>query len=180
MSTMSLKEKAVLAVLGMVVLYALAVGLWFMTQNAAWKKSMKSYRTETARYESQCKLIGERRKWEETYETEKSFMPSFGADDYTDTHWMSKMDAIAATNNLVITSRIPGKETSNGDVYEWEITVGRWDGSLQALVGFMHELENGDAGMFDLKKIDVKPNKSNKGYLNGSFTLTCAYMREED
>ena len=41
----------------------------------------------------------------------------------------------------------------------------------------MHELENTDKGMFDFHSLAFKPS-SKKGYLKGSFVLTCAYMRE--
>jgi hypothetical protein len=41
----------------------------------------------------------------------------------------------------------------------------------------MYALENAEQGMFDLKNLNFKPS-SKKGYLRGSFTLTCAYMRE--
>ena len=41
----------------------------------------------------------------------------------------------------------------------------------------MHELENTDQGMFDFSSLVFKPS-SKKGYLKGSFTVTCAYMRE--
>ena len=44
---------------------------------------------------------------------------------------------------------------------------------------FMHELENNDGGMYDFHALNFKPS-SKKGYLKGTFTVTCAYMREHD
>ena len=38
--------------------------------------------------------------------------------------------------------------------------------------------ENTTEGMFDIGYLSFKPS-SKKGYLRGSFTLTCAYMRED-
>ena len=38
MNTMSLKEKAALATVLMIVLYAVAGALWFVSQSAAWAK----------------------------------------------------------------------------------------------------------------------------------------------
>jgi hypothetical protein len=55
--------------------------------------------------------------------------------------------------------------------------VRSWEGSLEALVRFMQELENTNEGMFNIRSLNFKPS-SKKGYLRGSFTLTCAYMRE--
>ena len=53
-----------------------------------------------------------------------------------------------------------------------------WEGALESLVKFMHELENTTEGMFDVGYLNFKPS-SKKGYMKGSFTLTCAYMRED-
>ena len=41
----------------------------------------------------------------------------------------------------------------------------------------MHALENTPEGMFDVKEISLKPSQK-KGYLRGSRSITCAYMRE--
>ena len=53
-----------------------------------------------------------------------------------------------------------------------------WEGALESLVKFMHEIENTSEGMFDMGSLNFKPS-AKKGYLKGSFTLTCAYMRED-
>jgi hypothetical protein len=87
------------------------------------------------------------------------------------------MDKIALENKILITHRQPGKETDAGEVLELPIEVKNWEGSLEALVKFMYALENAEQGMFDLKNLNFKPS-SKKRYLRGSFTLTCAYMRE--
>ena len=43
MNDMSLREKALLAVIGMIALYAFAVILWFTAQESAWAKARKAY-----------------------------------------------------------------------------------------------------------------------------------------
>ena len=177
MNTMSLREKAVLATVGMALLYALAVALWFTTQSAAWSKSAKAYARAKATYESECRLIGEKAKWNQAYEDEKALMPTFEAGKATDTTWLGKMDSLAAKHHISISQRQSGKETESGEVLELPIEVRSWEGALESLVKFMHELENTDEGMFDIRSISFKPS-SKKGYLKGSFTLTCAYMRE--
>lgn len=178
MSSMSLREKAVLASVGMILLYGLAVALWFTTQSDAWAKAAKSYARAKATYESERKLISERAKWNQAYEDEKALMPTFEAGKATDTTWLGKMDALAAKHHISISQRQSGKETESGEVLELPIEVRSWEGALESLVKFMHELENTDEGMFDIRSLNFKPS-SKKGYLKGSFTLTCAYMREE-
>ena len=174
----TLREKAIMAMLGMAVLYAFAVILWFVSAESAWKKAAKAYDKAKKTYQSEVKLIGEKRKWTEAYENEKATMPTFEAGKATDTTWRRKLDEIAAKHLIVISSAQTGKEVEAGDVLELPIEVKTWEGCLEALVKFMHELENTNDGMFDITQLNFKPS-SKKGYLRGSFTLNCAYMREK-
>ena len=174
----TLREKAVMAMLGMGALYALAVILWFVSAEASWKKAVKAYERSRKTYQGEVKLIGEKRKWTEAYESEKATMPTFEAGKATDTTWRRKLDEIAERHHIVISSAQTGKETEAGDVLELPIEVKAWEGCLETLVKFMHELENTNDGMFDITQLNFKPS-SKKGYLRGSFTLNCAYMREK-
>ena len=174
----TLREKAIMAMLGMAVLYALAVILWFVSVESSWKKAAKAYDKAKKTYQSEVKLIGEKRKWTDAYENEKATMPTFEAGKATDTTWRRKLDEIAAKHLIVISSAQTGKEVEAGDVLELPIEVKSWEGCLEALVKFMHELENTNDGMFDITQLNFKPS-SKKGYLRGSFTLNCAYMREK-
>ena len=174
----SLREKALMAMVGVVALYAVAVGLWFFSAEGAWKRAARNYEKARDTYQKEVKLIGEKRKWTEAYETEKAAMPTFEAGKATDTTWRRKLDEIAERNRIVISSAQTGKEVEAGDVLELQIEVKGWEGCLESLVKFMHELENTNDGMFDITQINFKPS-SKKGYLRGSFTLNCAYMREK-
>ena len=174
----SLREKALMAMVGTVILYAIAVGIWFFSAESAWKKAAKNYAKACETYQKEVKLIGEKRKWTEAYENEKATMPTFEAGKATDTTWRRKLDEIAAKHLIVISSAQTGKEVEAGDVLELPIEVKSWEGCLESLVKFMHELENTNDGMFDITQLNFKPS-SKKGYLRGSFTLNCAYMREK-
>ena len=178
MNDMSLREKALLAVIGMIALYAFAVILWFTAQESAWAKARKAYDKAKTTYRNECKLIAEKQKWNQAYEDEKAQMPTFEFGKATDTTWLQKMDELAEKHHISISQRQGGKEIEKGDVLELPIEVRNWEGALESLVRFMHELENTSEGMFDIGSLNFKPS-SKKGYLKGSFTLTCAYMREK-
>ena len=167
-----------MAMIGVIALYAFAVILWFVSAESSWKKAAKAYDRAKKTYQNEVKLIGEKRKWTDAYETEKAAMPTFESGKATDTTWRRKLDEIAAKNRIVISSAQTGKEVEAGDVLELPIDVKSWEGCLESLVKFMHELENTDDGMFDITQLNFKPS-SKKGYLRGSFTLNCAYMREK-
>lgn len=178
MNEKSLREKAALAVIVTIALYALAAVLWFVNCRTAWSKASKAYNRERDNYNRECKLIGERQFWADEYENEKSQMPTFEVGKSTDTTWLQKMDELAEKHYISISQRQGGKEDVKGDVLELPIEVKNWEGALESLVKFLHELENTSEGMFDIASLNFKPS-AKKGYLKGSFTLTCAYMREE-
>lgn len=184
MSGMSLKEKAVAAVLGMILLYAAAVGLWFLRQEKEWVRSRKAYDDARRKYAQERELIGERRYWDEEYESAKSSMPAFDVEQTTDIAWRRKIDNLAAGANIVFRGeRKTGAEISEGDIYELPITASRWEGSLEAVVKFMYALESGKNGIFAIKEVSMDPISKSKvftGYLRGNFTVTCAYTREAE
>ena len=153
-----MREKAIMAMLGMAVLYAFAVILWFTSAESSWKKAAKAYDKAKKTYQSEVKLIGEKKKWTDAYENEKATMPTFEAGKATDTTWRRKLDEIAAKHLIVISSAQTGKEVEAGDVLELPIEVKSWEGCLESLVKFMHELENTNDGMFDITQLNFKPS----------------------
>lgn len=177
MENLSLKEKAILAAIGVVLLYALAVGVWFMHSADAWKKAQKQYVNAVKTYKNETKLISEKELWAAAYEEEKALMPMFEEGKNTDTTWLQKMDELAAKHYIQIANRQGGKEVEAGDVLELPIEVKNWEGAWENLVKFAWEIENTSDGMFDIRAISFKPS-AKKGFLKGNFTLTCAYMRE--
>ena len=173
----SLVEKAVFASLAVVLMYVLLFVLFFAVQQEAWQKAAKAYAKQTKKYNDEERLIGERTKWADAYETEKSRMPMFELEAVdTDTTWLRKMDEFATKYHVVIADTTIGDEVEAGDVLERTISVKSFEGSLESLVRFMYELENSDKGMFDMKSLNLKPS-SKRGYLKGSFAITCAYMK---
>ena len=178
MGKLSLQEKAVLAIVGVVLMYALAVALFFTVSFDQWKKSAKQYAAACQKCRDEKRLIGEKAKWADAYEEEKARMPFFEEGKNTDTTWLQKMDEMAVKHHMSISQRQGGDEIEAGEVLELPIDVKNWEGALESLVRFMHDLENTDDGMFDIRAISFKPS-AKKGYLRGSFTLTCAYMREK-
>lgn len=179
MNEMGLKEKAMAAVIVVIALYAVAVMTWFLYSGTAWRSAFKKYEREEKTFNKEERLISERNKWTEAYEAEKAAMPTFASGQATDTTWLRKIEAIAKTNLVLITQIDAGAEVQVDNVLELPIEVRNLEGSLEALVRFMHALENSEDGMFDIRSMNLQPNRSKSGYMKGSLTLTCAYMRDE-
>ena len=162
---------------GMVVLYALAVAMWFMSQEQAWKTAAKKYDAAAKKTLSERRLISQRQKWNDAYGEEREKMPVFSDDAKdVDTHWLSRMDSLAQDCHVSISQRQAGQQVEAGDVFELPIDVKRWEATITSLVKFMHALESEKEAMFDVREIAIKPS-SRKGFLTGSFKLACAYMR---
>ncbi len=175
---MTLKEKSILAIAGMVVLYMIAGALWFTTQQLAWKKAVKSYEDACKKYKKECKLISEEQKWNDEYENEVKQVKMFDEDESLATTWQRKITAIAEKHNITITKDEPKEEVKrDGGVYELPIEF-KWEGYLESLVKFLHELETTDEGMFDEESLRIERPKN--GYLKGTLTVTCAYRKGQN
>lgn len=115
--------------------------------------------------------------WRQRYEAVKDQMPVFEQNRQVDTYWLSRMDALASQFGVKIIKRQVGKETLEGDVYEFPVECSEWEGSLDAFVKFLHAMQS-EGAMLDVRDMRIRPH-SNKSLLRGSFTLYCAYMRGE-
>ena len=178
-SGMTRRDRMIAAVVGIVAMYALAVAVWFMSQEQAWRSASRKYAAAVKKTVSEKKLIAERGKWNGAYEAEREKMPVFSAESNdVDTHWLSRMDSIAQACNVGISQRQAGQQVVAGDVFEQPIDVKRWEATITSLVKFMHSLETEKEAMFDIREISIKPS-SHKGFLSGNFKLACAYMRGE-
>ncbi len=171
---MTLKEKALLCVLGMVGLYVVAIMMWFMSQQDAWAASAKKYEEARNKYREECKLIREKKTWTAAYEREKESVRKFPEGKSTGTTWSRKLEEIAIKHHIQMDTQ-PRTEVVAGDMLEMPMSVKKWEGALSSLVDFLHELENTDEGMFDEKELTIRSSKD--GYLKGTMELTCAYMR---
>jgi len=174
MSTVSPREKNMLLVTVVIVLYAFAA-LSAKKQVANWKTAQRVYATARAKLQEENALIAARNEWVARYDQVRELMPVFPRDKDVDTHWLNIMDSAATRNGLTIARRQTNKEAEVGDVFELPIDCKDWEGTLESLVKFLYDI-NKEGAMLDVRQLYVRP--SNKpGLLKGSFTLYCAYMR---
>ena len=144
-------------------------------------KAFRSARTELRNKQAEIKfrrlLIGQGPAIEARFAELKDLMPVFPADKRVDTHWLGIMDAAATRNSLSIAKRQVGAERQVGDVYEFPIECREFEGSLEAIIRFLFDVQN-DGVMLDMRTLTVRPSPKNLALLRGQFTLYCAYMRE--
>ena len=109
----SMKDKAILAIGGMTLLYAASGFLWFkaLTDKASdWNKSQRAYTESVKKYQNERALIAKRAFWEDSYEEEREKMPMFPEGEKVGEHWLERMDEIANKNHMAISTRAAGKE----------------------------------------------------------------------
>ena len=174
MSTVSSREKNMLFITVVIVLYAVAA-LSLKKQMASWKAAQKVYVTAQKKLAEENALIAARDEWTARYEQVRDLMPVFPYDKDVDTHWLNIMDSTATKNELGIARRQTNKEAEVGDVYELPIDCKDWEGTLEQLVKFLYEIDQKGA-MLDMRQLYIRP-ATKPGFLKGTFTLYCAYMR---
>ncbi|MDD2597843.1 MAG: hypothetical protein PHO37_01275 [Kiritimatiellae bacterium] len=174
MSAVTSKEKNMLIVTAVVVLYAVAA-FFYKDQRASWDRQERIYTTAKLKYAEECDLIAAKEEWNEKYTQMCSLMPVFPYDKDVDTHWLNMMDTVASQKSLSISRRQTGKEEEVGDVYELPIDCKNWDGTLESLVTFLYGLRQ-EGAMVEVRQLYIRPGTA-PGFLKGTFSLHCAYMR---
>ena len=174
MSAVSSREKNMLLIIGVLALYAIAA-LSYKKQAENWKVARRTYQTAVKKFEDENALIASRAEWRKKYEEMRSLMPVFPYEKDVDTHWLNIMDSVAQRNDLTISRRQTGREEEVGDVYELPIECMDWEGTLESLVKFLYDMHK-EGGMLDVRQLYIRTSPR-AGYLKGTFTLYCAYMR---
>lgn len=161
-------------ILGALLLYAFGA-LVYKDQMQNWKIARRTYDSAVKKLNEEKALIAAKGEWDARYVKMSDLMPIFPYDKDVDTHWLNTMDSVAQRNNLTITRRQAIKEEEVGDVYELPLDCKDWEGTLDSLVKFLYDL-NKEGAMLDIRQIFIRPSPR-PGFLKGSFTLYCAYMR---
>lgn len=174
MSTISSKEKNIALIVIVVILYG-AAALSYKPQMSALTIAKRNFQREEKKLLTERALIAARTEWNDRYETMRSRMPSFPYEKDVVTDWFRLMDTAAARAGLNILQRPKATEIEVGDVYELPVECPSWGGTLEQLVKFLYDLDQKGA-MLDIRKLNIRSD-SKPGFLKGSFTLNCAYMR---
>ncbi|MCX7591779.1 MAG: hypothetical protein N2255_09140 [Kiritimatiellae bacterium] len=157
---------------------ALFAGTFFVAKGRLeeWKEISRQAEELRRQIELEQRLVETRGKWEAELKQLGRILPVFPADKKMDVHWLATMDEIAAARGMTISKRQAGEEKKVGDLYELPIECSEWEGTLEALVGFLYDLQE-KSGMLDVRQLFVKPK--GQGILRGRFSLVCAYAKAE-
>lgn len=89
---------------------------------------------------------------------------------------MKTVNTIAKKHELGISRSQPRGEKPTDDLFELAINC-TWDGKLDALVGFLAELQQ-QGVRYDVHSLTVNPVGKNTNRLKGNMVINCAYTRK--
>ncbi len=179
----SRRDRMVIAIVVVVVLYALAAILWFTGRRDAWALAQKNYKKEVAKLKREKALINDRPLWEERAETKRLHMPQVQEDEKSGTRWERIIERLAKEYHVSVGKGLKAsqQEEDHGGVWEMPVEVKYDNTSLQRLVEFLYALNNADGAMMDVREIDINADRGkNAGALHGKIVLTCAYLKGEE
>ena len=175
--SMSRHEQNLAVATAFVVAFGL-LGLKLRDGLDGWRESLSRLDALRRQRTEARELIAAGPQWLAQYDKVRAEMPVFETGRQVDTYWMSEMDRLAREHDVSITRRQVGRETLVGDVYEFS-TECQWEAPLDAFARFLHAMQSAGA-MLDVRDLLVRTQDRKKGFLRGSFTLHCAYMRGEE
>jgi hypothetical protein len=120
-------------------------------------------------------LVADREQWEAGMEERRGLMPVFPHGQRMDLHWLSAIEGVASRHQLLILSHQSGEERQEGPVYELPVLVRQWEGSIDALVHFLFDIER-EGAMLDVRYIHIRPK--DRTVLQGRMDIFCAYRRD--
>jgi hypothetical protein len=165
-------------ILGVLTLAAGLYGLLFYFGSARIAE-LQAIRTEQKQIlssiEMSKELVEDRAKWETEMRERQDMMPVFPADQRMDLHWLSVVESVASRHAFQILRHEPGEEKQEGPIYELPVFVRQWEGSIEALVRFLFDIER-EGGMLDVRYLHVRPK--DKTLRHGRLDIYCAYRRE--
>ena len=176
----SRRDRMIVAIVVVAVLYALAVLLWFTGRGQAWAAARKRYDKELETLRREKALINDRTLWEERAETKRLRMPLVGEDDMPATRWERIVERLARKYHVSVGKGLKAQqvEEDHGGVWEMPVEVKYDNTSLQRLVEFLYAVNTAEDAMMDVRELEINAARGKSaGALNGKIVLTCAYLK---
>ena len=175
----SRRDRMIVAIVVVVVLYALAALLWFTGRGQAWANARKGYENELKNVQREKALINDRGLWEERAETKRLRMPLVGEDEKPATRWERIVERLATQYHVSVGKGLKAQqEEDHGGVWEMPVEVKYDNTSLQRLVEFLYEVNTAEDAMMDVREIEINAARGKSaGALHGKMVLTCAYLK---
>jgi len=168
-------------IIGMLTLAVILFGLtyWMGGSKISEQKEMAEEKTRLRRQiKLHKRILDEKKNWIGQLDALQTELPAYNRRIPVSVILSKEIGEMAKKNGLELTKTVPGVEKQVGTLYEVTVSC-KWIGDLEALTHFLYALHSKGI-RFDVREIDIKPVAKQKGMLNGSMSINCAYQRTED
>ncbi len=176
-TTITSRDKRLLGVFAVVLLLGI-LGMWYPKAKQAWTTHETTAIELEGQLATEQMIIAQRDAAAKRYAELRKQIPTFPENKDVVNYWWATVDNIATANGVNIATRSAGREMANGEVIELTLECREWSANLESLINFLYAVETHPQTMMDVRSIKVDLDKKRPGFLKGSFTINCAYMRE--
>lgn len=154
------------------------VTFWFIEPRLRTLRDMSRRITIAERkIERDQNLLNTRQEWNQRLTELRKTLTKYPQDKDLTAEYLKLIERLAKENNLTLVQRRPDKEKTQGGLYELSINC-TWEGNLEAIVRFLYTLEQQDVSM-TIEELTISTISGKNDQLRGSFSLICAYTRED-
>lgn len=164
--------------IGVITLFSVLFALtyWMGSSKIAEQRNMAENKTRLLRQiELHKRILEEQASWTNRLAELQTQLPIYQQGISVSGKILTSIKSMADQHRLDLIKSRADREKRVGTLYELSVTCD-WRGELEALVHFLHEINN-QGLRFDIRELSVRPNAKEAGILNGSMTIECAYRR---
>ena len=167
------REQLLLLVTGVALLGGVTY-LAAQNQVKAWQSARAQEDDIRHHLELTQRLVGQQSIWDHKLALLRNRLHPYPASKDVTAELIIRLEKLAGGSQLSLLSHEFEPESRHGDLYELSASC-RWEGSLEALVHFLFDLQQDDA-ILDVSQLTVSP--TDKKPLRGTLTVYCSYTRQ--
>jgi len=164
--------------LGLVALTIILFGLtyWLAGSRIDEQRRIKTEKVRLLRQiELHKRILAEKDVWYSRLEELQSQLPVYDNKTSITSELLKLIKRTADEHNLDLVRTQPYSEKQTGSLYELGVSCS-WEGSLDALVRFLYELQK-QGVRFDVLQLNAQPDAQRDRILKGSMIIDCAYRK---
>jgi Tfp pilus assembly protein PilO len=167
--------------LGLIALTAILFGLsyWLAGSRIAEQREMKIKKASLLhQIELHKRILSEKDSWYSRLEELQSQLPVYDEKISITAELLKLIKRTADEYGLDLVRTQPYSEKQTGTLYELGVSC-NWEGSLDALVKFLYELQK-QGVRFDVLQLNAQPDARRDRILKGSMLIDCAYRKKTE
>jgi Tfp pilus assembly protein PilO len=165
--------------LGLTALTIILFGLtyWMAGSRIDEQRRIKAEKVRLLRQiELHKRILAEKDVWYSRLEELQSQLPIYDSKTAITAELLKVIKRMADEQKLDLVRTQPYSEKQTGSLYELGVSC-NWEGSLDALVKFLYELQK-QGVRFDVLQLNAQPDAQRDRILKGSMIIDCAYRKK--